>query len=168
VKDYGGFPLSSPEVSADGATIVYDYYTQLNANVVDVSFGIRATRLGDLRLWDPVQASRLKASHPTISPDSVWLGAALLCPNEQLPSLWVSPLAVVTPPCEGRRVTPAGQASVSNPKWGPGVLIAYERGTPPRDIAIVAADSGAECVIQALGDDRNPSWVPLADFQSPQ
>jgi hypothetical protein len=77
-------------------------------------------------------------------------------------------LAVPTTPCEGHRVTAAGAPSVSNPQWGPGTLIAYERGTPPRDIAIVAADTGDECKIELFGDDRNPSWAPLADFRSPQ
>jgi hypothetical protein len=184
VASYGGTPLSGAAFSADGSTIVYDYYTPLNYSVVEVSFGIRATTLETLtttplpggpvfgpepvRIWDPVQPSRLKASHPTISPDSVWLAAALQCPNELWPSLWVSPLAVSTPPCEGRRVTPVSADSISNPSWGPGVLVAYERGTPPRDIAIVAADTGDECIIRALGDDRNPSWMPIADFQSPE
>ncbi|MEO8183772.1 MAG: hypothetical protein ABI895_33525 [Deltaproteobacteria bacterium] len=184
VSGYGAIPLSGAEFSADGSAIVYDYYSNLNSSLAEVSFGIRATTLAvaasptrppgvpnpgvALRVWDPVQPSRLKASHPTISPDSVWLAAALQCPNELWPSLWVSPLVVSTPACEGRRVTPVGAESISNPKWGPGVLIAYERGTPPRDIAIVAADTGDECVIQAPGDDRNPSWVPIPDFQSPQ
>jgi len=184
VAFFGGTALSGAAFSADGSTIVYDYSTPLNYSVVEVSFGIRATTIEGLtptplpggpmpgpvpvRVWDPVQPSRLKVSHPTISPDSVWLAAALQCPNELWPSLWVSPLAVSTPACEGRRVTPAGADSISNPSWGPGVLIAYERGTPPRDIAIVAADTGDECVIRALGDDRNPSWVPIVDFQSPQ
>jgi hypothetical protein len=65
---------------------------------------------------------------------------------------------VPTPACEGRRITPAGAPSATNPEWGPGVLIAYERGEPPRDIVIIAADTGEECVIQGPGDDRNPSW----------
>jgi hypothetical protein len=38
------------------------------------------------------------------------------------------------------------------------MLIAYERGEPPRDIAIIAADTGEECVIEGPGDERNPSW----------
>ncbi|HTV25580.1 MAG TPA: hypothetical protein VMG12_43090 [Polyangiaceae bacterium] len=38
------------------------------------------------------------------------------------------------------------------------MLITYERGEPPRDIAIIFADTGEECVIQGPGDDRNPSW----------
>jgi hypothetical protein len=67
----------------------------------------------------------------------------------------------------GARVTPPGAPNVTNPKWGPGVLIAYERGEPPRDIAIIAADTGEECVIEGPGDDRNPSWA-VDTFDPPQ
>jgi hypothetical protein len=74
---------------------------------------------------------------------------------------------VPTPACEGHRITRADSATATNPKWGPGVLIAYERGEPPRGIAIVAADTGDECVIPRLGDDRNPSWAGDA-FRSPE
>jgi hypothetical protein len=54
-----------------------------------------------------------------------------------------------------------------NPKWGPGVLITYERSDPPRDIAIITADTGDECVLEGPGDERNPSWAPSV-FSSPQ
>ena len=161
---------SSPEVSPDGSTLVYAFNARPDYAGIEVVAGVQAVNT-DLSLgivWRPVESSPLHVSHPTISPDNIWLGAAIQCQNEPSPSLWVSPLAVPTPPCEGHRVTPAGAASVSNPKWGPGALIAYERGTPPRDLTIVAADTGEECIIPRAGDDRNPSWAAPADFQPPQ
>lgn len=50
---------------------------------------------------------------------------------------------------------------------GPGPLIVYERGEPPRDVAIVAADTGEECFIERPGDDRNPSRATTA-FDVPE
>jgi hypothetical protein len=47
------------------------------------------------------------------------------------------------------------------------LLIAYERGEPPRDIAIVSADTGEECVIERPGDERHPSWAGSV-FDSPE
>jgi Tol biopolymer transport system component len=170
-SDYltSGVQVTDPEVSSDGSSLVYALSAKPDAFGIELAHAVQAFDLLDRpRSWTPVQPSSLRVSHPTISPDNVWLGAAIHCQNEAAPSLWLSPLAVPTLPCEGRRVTAAGAPGVSNPKWGPGVLVAYERGTPPRDIAIVAADTGDECVIQAPGDNRNPSWAPLLDFQSPQ
>jgi hypothetical protein len=95
---------------------------------------------------------------PTVSRDGVWLAAAYQCTDAEPFSLWASPMNVLTPACEGRRITRASAPRATNPEWGPGVLIVYERGEPPRDIAIIAADTGDECVIEGPGDDRNPSW----------
>jgi hypothetical protein len=156
------FVIYDMDLSADGAIGVYGTHYDTN------SYGVRAFYTGDLtHTWDAIFGA-VPVSQPTISPDAVWVAAAMQCQNEEWPSLWVSPLAVPTGACEGHRVTAAGGASVSNPKWGPANLIAYERATPPRDIAIVSADTGEECVIQGPGDDRNPSWAPLADFARPQ
>jgi hypothetical protein len=105
-----------------------------------------------------VPESSAPIQQPTISPDSVWVAAAYQCADGEPFALWASPMKVPTPACEGRRITPNGIPSATNPEWGPGVLIAYERGEPPRDIAIIAADTGDECVIEGPGDDRNPSW----------
>jgi hypothetical protein len=105
-----------------------------------------------------VPESSAPIQQPTISPDGVWVAAAYQCADGGPFALWASPMNVLTPACEGRRITPDGIPSATNPAWGPGVLIAYERGEPPRDIAIIAADTGEECVIEGPGDDRNPSW----------
>ena len=155
------------ELSPDGSKGVNIRVTYSEG--VDVTYDVTAFNTGaQAGSWSSILTSSIPVLHATISPDNVWLAAAMQCPNEQWPSLWVSPLTVSTRACEGHRVTAAGGASVSNPVWGPGNLIAYERATPPRDIAIVSADTGEECVIQGPGDDRNPSWMPLADFASPQ
>lgn len=156
------------ELSADGSAATH-VSLAYSSNGVDGLYGVQSFYTNDPRYsWPTIEPSLIPVSHPTISRDNLWVAASMQCPNEQWPSLWVSPLAVATRACEGHRVTPAGTASVSNPKWGPGNLIAYERATPPRDIAIVSADTGAECVLQGPGDDRNPSWMPLADFSLPQ
>ena len=152
---------------ADGSTLLGSSESSGNYYMVVAMHADELTN-GELHMWNPIPQTQLPVSHATISPDGVWLAAAIQCPNEEWPSLWVSPLAISTPPCEGHRVTPVGVPSVLNPKWGPGNLIAYERATPPRDIAIVSADTGEECVVQGPGDDRNPSWALLADFASPQ
>jgi hypothetical protein len=155
------------DLSADGSVAVH--ITSEYIQGVDSYYGAQAFYLnGPMYSWSAIELSPIPVFHPTISPDNLWVAAAMQCPNEEWPSLWVSPLAVSTRACEGHRVTAAGGASVSNPVWGPGNLIAYERATPPRDIAIVSADTGAECVLQGPGDDRNPSWMPLVDFASPQ
>lgn len=99
--------------------------------------------------------------HATVSTDGVWVATSFQCMGDDAFSLWASPLNVATPACEGRRITPDGMPGARSPEWGPGVLIAYERGEPPRDIAIIAADTGEECVIEGPGDDRNPSWGVL-------
>jgi len=164
-------PASSAEASSDGATLVFAVSRQSDGSGSQNAAGVQALNLNtpdNHTSWSVVELSLLPVTHPTLSPDGIWLGAAIQCQNEPSPSLWVNPLAVPTPACEGRRITPPGVPSVSNPKWGPGALIAYERGTPPRDLAIVAADTGEECVIPRLGDDRNPSWAASADFQPPQ
>jgi Tol biopolymer transport system component len=163
---YDTYGSADMDLSVDGSAAVYGV---ADRNAVPPLYGAQAFHTNDVfRIWDAVAMSTIPVLHPTISPDNIWLAAAMQCPNEQWPSLWVSPFAVSTGACEGHRVTPAGAASVSNPKWGPGNLIVYERATPPRDIAIVSADTGAECVIQGPGDDRNPSWAPLVDFAPPQ
>jgi Tol biopolymer transport system component len=99
---------------------------------------------------------------PTVSPDGIWLAAAYQCTDAEPFSLWASPMSVLTAACEGRRITRAGAPRATNPEWGPGVLIAYERGEPPRDLAIIAADTGEECILPGLGDDRNPTWGIVA------
>jgi hypothetical protein len=88
-------------------------------------------------------------------------------PQRRSSTLWVSPLASATPACEGRRISQPGPEAATNPKWGPGVLIAFERGEPPRDIGIIAADTGQECFIEGPGDARNPSWV-ASSFADPK
>jgi Tol biopolymer transport system component len=150
------------DLSADGSIGVYPTGRQPE------SYGIVVVYTDGRYGWEAIAGSPVPVLQPTISPDGSWLAAAMQCPNEQWPSLWISPVAVTTAACEGHRVTPAGGVNVSNPKWGPGNLIAYERAAPPRDIAIVSADTGEECVIPGPGDDRNPSWAPLADFAPPQ
>jgi hypothetical protein len=106
--------------------------------------------------YDVIGKSPVPMSHPTVSGDGIWVAAALECDDRS--SLWVTPYGFSTPACEGRRSTATDAPSAHNPKWGPGVLIAYELGEPPRDIAIVAADTGETCRIDGPGDDRNPSW----------
>ncbi len=156
------------ELSPDGSKAVNVHVTYAKGDGGDLGYEVQVLNTSGQWSWDAIEITAIPVFHATISADSVWVAAAMQCPNEPWPSLWASPLAVSTRACEGHRVTAAGGASVTNPVWGPGNLIAYERATPPRDIAIVSADTGEECVIQGPGDDRNPSWAPLADFALPQ
>lgn len=131
-------------------------------NGAEVVFSILASEANLSSIEPPrevVPTATLRMAHPTISPDNIWVAAAQQCSSDSTWSLWASPLALTTPACESRRITPAGAPSATNPQWGPGVLVAYERGEPPRDLAIIAADTGEECVIVGPGDDRNPSWA---------
>jgi hypothetical protein len=141
---------SSFEVMPDGR-IVYVVMTAFTGVDFGYQLGTEAVP------WELVPRTTVEIANPTISPDSVWVAASYRCGGEE-PSLWASPLSVATLACEGRRITPASKPSAMNADWGPSTLIAYERAAPPRDIAIIAADTGDECVIDGPGDDRNPSW----------
>jgi hypothetical protein len=150
---------ADPSTTPDGEVIFSAWETN---NGVETQFSI----VGDAFVNDDTASLRreliarapVRMAHPTISPDELWVGAALQCSSDLTLSLWASPFALKTPACEGRRITAAGAPSATNPQWGPGVLVAYERGEPPRDLAIIAADTGEECVIAGPGDDRNPTW----------
>lgn len=156
---------SDTEMTPDGAHLVYSEVS--TSGVVDRQLVVIATNWQTRTSREVVPPTPISVISPTVSPDGVWVAAAYECPREDRSSLWVSPFAVTTPACEGRRTTRAGSASATNPKWGPGLLIAYEYGEPPRDIAIVSADTGEECVIERPGDDRNPSWATTA-FEAPE
>jgi len=144
------------EPTPDGSSIVYVYTTPSEGIVFDHSLMLLDSASG--RQVEIVPSAGVRIDYPRVSPDGVWVAAAYECDGGGVSSLWAGPLSVRTPACEGRRITRVGGPSATKPQWGPRMLIAYERGEPPRDLAIIAADSGEECVIQGLGDDRNPSW----------
>jgi Tol biopolymer transport system component len=156
---YIGFQgaISRGEFTLDDSIVLYAYGS-VDADTATTQYGVYAYRLAMGPAPTIVPASSTLITHPTLSPDGVWVAAAFDCTGSDRSSLWASPYSVATPACEGHRITRSDSASATNPSWGPGVLIAYERGEPPRDIAIVAADTGDECVLPGLGDDRNPSW----------
>jgi Tol biopolymer transport system component len=150
---------SDPTMAPDGTVLFAAWDDRNSADVVFSILASAANPGSSIQLQrEVIPTATLRMAHPTISPDSIWVAAAQQCSSDSTWSLWASPLALTTPACEGRRITPAGAPSATNPQWGPGVLIAYERGEPPRDIAIIAADTGEECIIEGPGDDRNPSW----------
>jgi hypothetical protein len=159
-----GETCSYPDFAADNVTLVVsnssspDSSSEHSITTMIVDFG--AGRIA-------VPVSNIVVTHPAISPDGIWLAAAFQCRSGDRSSLWVSPLNTTTAACEGRRVSRPGAEAATNPKWGPGVLIAFERGEPPRDIGIIAADTGQECYIEGPGDDRNPSWV-ASSFADPK
>lgn len=157
IRSFGCYTCLDAAMAPDGAHVVYSDAN--TSGVADRQFTVTAANWQTGGRREVVPATPIPIINPTVSPDGVWIAASYQCPREDRSSLWVSPFAVLTPACEGRRTTRAGSASATNPKWGPGLLIAYERGEPPRDIAIVAADTGEECVIERPGDDRNPSWA---------
>jgi Tol biopolymer transport system component len=164
-EQVGCVSCSDSEMTPDGAHVVY---SEINTTGVDGQFTVIAANWQTGKVRGLVLLTPTPIISPTLSPDGVWVAAAYECPRDDRSSLWASPFAVTTPACEGRRITRAGSASATNPKWGPGLLIAYERGEPPRDIAIVSADTGEECVIERPGDDRNPSWGAPTVFDNPQ
>jgi Tol biopolymer transport system component len=144
------------DLTPDGSTLVYP--EELYREGIVIESRVTALDLTTYALREVVARTPIRMTHPSVSSDGTWVAMAFECEGDAPSSLWVSPAAVATPPCEGHRTTPAGGPSVTNPSWGPGAFIAYERGEPPRDIAIVSADTGEECVIKGPGDDRNPSW----------
>jgi Tol biopolymer transport system component len=105
-----------------------------------------------------VQNWTTQMSGPDVSPDGTFVVASIHC--DAHPSLWVSPFAVNTIPCEGRGLTSSLGVAADLPSWGPDNLVAYVEGTDPSDIAIVSADSRERCVIPMPGNESNPSWVP--------
>jgi hypothetical protein len=164
--DYTCTGCSTPTMTPDGSQVVFAF--SINQRDIEIdNHSIVAVGLDTGSRRELVSSEVLHMTHPTISPDGIWVASALQCAGDSAFSPWVSPFTVTTPACEGRRTTRADGPSATNPKWGPGVLIAYERGEPPRDLAIVAADTGDECVITGPGDDRNPSWG-VATFGVPE
>jgi Tol biopolymer transport system component len=156
ISGFGCNGCSSVEFTPDGTGLIYT--TPITDTGIEVAYGVVTLSWGSGAGENIIPSAPVRMSAPTLSSDGVWMAIALQCLGSQSSSLWVNPLAVRTSVCEGHRTTAADAPNVSNPSWGPGVLIAYERGEPPRDIAIVAADTGEECVIAGPGDDRNPSW----------
>lgn len=125
----------------------------------------------DVEVRNAVIVGGTRALNPSPSPDGQWLVVAQEC-SATTPelSLWVTPYLFATPACESRRLSPRDGVSAANPEWGPGSLIAFEYGDIPRDIAIVDANTGQQCYIPRVGDDRNPSWVrvPLPTPEPPR
>lgn len=154
---WGCNACDSPSFTRDGAGLVYAETLigggdALLPRVAALEWASGAGR-------EVIAGGGLAVMHPTLSPDGVWMAASLECAGSTQPSLWISPFATNTPACEGRRTTAADAPSARNPEWGPGVFITYELGEPPRDLAIVAADTGETCSIAGPGDDRNPTWA---------
>jgi Tol biopolymer transport system component len=163
---------ANTELPPDDSGVLYEYaHPELPNRAIQVTDPASNSAGPDEPVFysmrEVVSTSERRVGHPSLSPDGVWVVAAMECPGNEGLSLWMSPYAVGTPACEGRRITPLGAPSATNPKWGPGVLIAYERGEPPRDIALIAADTGEEIVIDRPGDDRNPSWA-IETFTPPE
>jgi Tol biopolymer transport system component len=149
----------APELTPDGTGMVYVDTRPFEGAEFQSRIGLFNLGPELSSGHDIIGNATVPMSHPTVSGDGVWVAAALECDDSA--SLWVTPYGFTTPACEGRRTTTTDGPSAHNPNWGPGVFIAYERGEPPRDIAIVAADTGEACHIEGPGDDRNPSWGTL-------
>jgi Tol biopolymer transport system component len=147
---------NSFEYTPDGAAIVFS-----KEDATYDSFGIFEWNIERWEERPLTTPSARRVTQPSSSPDGVWIVAAMQCGLAEMLSLWVTPYALLTPPCEGRPITARDSFNAANPAWGPGTLIAYERGEIPRDIAIVDANSGDECVIANPGDDRNPRWFSV-------
>lgn len=97
-------------------------------------------------------------THPTAAGNGRFVASAIECHGAEF-SIWVSATDLTVDPCTTRRITEAGVVA-SNPKWGPENWILYERGSNPRDIAIIDVDTSTECVLELKGDERNPIWAP--------
>ena len=72
--------------------------------------------------------------------------------------IWAIPYAETAEPCQGQVIV---QETSSNPAWGPGNFIAYERGDEFRSIYVVDAETGEECQVTSKLDSRNPTWAPV-------
>jgi Tol biopolymer transport system component len=151
---------AQPELTPEGAGLVYADSLPLSG--IELTSALSSINLEAQTIHNIVPPAPIEIAHPSSSPDGLWVAASYRCDGSEPPSLWLTPSLLTTPACEGRRVTRVGAPDVTNPQWGPSALIAYERGESPRDIAIIAADTGEECTIQRPGDDRNPSWGAFA------
>jgi Tol biopolymer transport system component len=102
---------------------------------------------------------------PSLSPSGIDVVYSVYCDGK---GLWSSPYSVNTNPCEGVRITPAGEIGFESehPSWGPDDFIAYARvdtSASVGQIALILRDRGATpCAVTEAGDDnRNPSfYVP--------
>ena len=99
---------------------------------------------------------------PSLSPSGVDVAYSVYCDGR---SLWSSPYSVKTNPCEGVRITPAGDLGFDSehPSWGPDDQIAYSRVNASMNVGqimIVLRNRGAtpRAVTEPGADDRNPTW----------
>lgn len=99
---------------------------------------------------------------PSLSPDGLNVVYSVRCGAQ---SLWSSPYWANTDPCQGVRITPAGNDSFDSehPSWGPNDLIAYARVNTSNNSGQIAlierAPEATACAVTELGDDnRNPAW----------
>jgi Tol biopolymer transport system component len=173
---YGAFVIGPPVVengygvtgtafafSPEGTTLVYS-----DGNDETGRYGIAEVEMATGSGQSIVPSSSTRVTQPSPSPDGTWVVASMWCGTEQTSSLWVTPRALATAACEGRPITGPNSYNASNPSWGPGTLIAYERGNIPRQIAIVDANTGEECWIEHRGDARNPRWFTLPSAPPPR
>jgi hypothetical protein len=126
--------------------------------VVDRNNEITTVRLSNGKYRYVVQNWTTTMGSPDVSPDGAFVIASIFCRSHR--SLWVSPYAENTIPCEGRSFTSSIGVPADLPSWGPENLIAYVEGSGATDIAIISADTLERCVIPMPGNDSNPSWVP--------
>jgi Tol biopolymer transport system component len=147
----GGY--QNPVFTPDGSALVVDRENQITS----VDLTTREER-------DIVKNWTTEMAHPAISPDGLWVASAIHCKHgdRYSNSLWVSEYSGTVEPCEGRLVT-RGALGATNPAWGPGAWLAYERGAEggeDHQIYAVNAESGDECPVVTEFDNRNPVWAP--------
>jgi dipeptidyl aminopeptidase/acylaminoacyl peptidase len=142
----------SPQFSADDTELVFDRNNEIDA-----------VRLDGTGLRRIVQNWTTEIKAPAVSPDGYDLAYQVYC-DDSGASVWTTPFATTTNPCEGRRVTPVGQAA-AKPAWASSALLAYELVQPDTNLARLAVISRATgsvpCVITPdTADYRNPAWSP--------
>ncbi len=142
-----------PEFSANGEELLFDRNNEINA-----------ARLDNLVIRPVVTNSTTLIKMPAVSPDGREVAYSVGC-SAGGPSIWTTPFATATSPCEGRRVTPPDPFGAAKPSWATLDVLAYERIDPANNLAQIAVISRAvgstPCLVTpADADYRNPTWAP--------
>jgi hypothetical protein len=147
-------PYASPHFAVGDQELVVDRQNEIDAAHLDSS-GFRTI----------VQNWTTTIRGPSVSPAGGEVAYYVFCGGDRALSIWTTPFATTTNPCEGRRLTPPNEPKSQNPAWGPGDVFAYERVDAASNVGSIAliarAPGSAPCILTpGPADNRNPTWSP--------
>ena len=139
-----------PVFTDDGRWVLYDTYSAIRTIHPD---GTGA------RLVFPVSSTM--QAWPTISRDGTRVALATMCGNPNaVASIWSVPFEGYTSyGCLARRLSPLPtEPDCNHPAWGPGDMVAWDKGTAGAGDIILWVNDVVTNVTTGPSDDRNPAW----------